>query len=305
MTRDQFIAKYTNQKVDFDGAFGVQCMDLMHQYVYDVCGLIDKKILAAPFARNVFENYNNIPGHEFFTKINNTPDGVPQVGDIIFWGAPIGRFIDDNGKVQYAGHVAIFLDGDANNFRSFDANWPTGTLPHIQGHNYDGVIGWLRFSPPQINPPIGNGMSPIPDGYQSPEQIVIDAYIALTNQSPNDDEKRDRLARRDNTVDLIRSLTGDGRFYNLFVRPAVEANVRAALELQAQSIGSLTQQAIEQKKQLDTALEQYRILEGQYNQLKDMPRTDEGLRTALKNILYGKGWWWTKWSAIKQLVPNT
>ena len=137
MTLDAFITTWTNKPVDFDGVYPNQCMDLMHQYVYDVLGISDKATLAQPAAYQVFTNFDNIAGHDKFDKIPNTPTGVPQKGDILFFGQQIGPY----------GHVCIFIDGDVNSFTSFDANWPTGSLPHRQSHTYNGVLGWLHPKP--------------------------------------------------------------------------------------------------------------------------------------------------------------
>lgn len=129
MTFDEFIKKYTNVAVDFDGYYGTQCMDLMHQYVYDVLNIKDKTVLAAQYAKLVWEQFK---WGELFDIIPNTLYGVPVRGDIIVWGGEYG-------------HIAIFVEGDVNSFSSFDANYPLGTLPHIQYHNYDNVLGWLRL----------------------------------------------------------------------------------------------------------------------------------------------------------------
>lgn len=56
---------------------------------------------------------------------------------------------------------------------------------------------------------------------QTKEQIIIDAYKALTGEYPNDDEKKARLQQNLNTVELIESLTGDGRFYKMYVKPHI------------------------------------------------------------------------------------
>lgn len=146
MTFEEFIAKYTGQPIDFDKIYPNQCMDLMHQYIYDVLGLTDKKILAQSYAYLVFTNYDNVSGHELFEKIENTQEGVPQKGDIIFFDKNV------SGITGVAGHVSIFISGDINGFDSFDANYPTGTLPHIQKHSYKGVLGWLR---PTTAPTVG------------------------------------------------------------------------------------------------------------------------------------------------------
>ena len=133
MNLNEFVSRYNGKYVDTDGYYGGQCMDLMHQYCVEVLGLTDLSILAASSAKVVYENFSNVKGHELFDKIPNTDTGVPQEGDIIFWvNAPYG-------------HVAIFVEGDVNSFRSFDQNYPTGTPCHIQNHTYANVGGWLRL----------------------------------------------------------------------------------------------------------------------------------------------------------------
>jgi hypothetical protein len=134
MSFQEFLQKYNGKYIDFDGAYGAQCMDLLHQYVVEVLGLTDHRILAAPAAKDLYNNFDNIFGKEFFERIPNTPDGVPQAGDIVIWG------------YRPYGHVAIFIEGDVNSFRSMDQNYPSGSPCHIQDHNYNNVLGWLRFN---------------------------------------------------------------------------------------------------------------------------------------------------------------
>jgi hypothetical protein len=124
MTFDEFINKQTGKPVDFDGVYPNQCMDLMHQYVYDVLGLTDTRLLAHPSAYQVFTDFTET---DYFEKIANTPTSVPQKGDIVLFNKTSSNPF---------GHVCIFVDGDANKFNSFDANFPTGSLPHIQNHSY-------------------------------------------------------------------------------------------------------------------------------------------------------------------------
>ena len=132
MTFNEWLEKWNGHYIDFDGIYGNQCMDLMHQYCVEVLGITDGSVLAAPGAKDVYNNFENIKGHELFEKIPNTPTGVPQEGDILFWGT--GTW----------GHVAIFIEGDASRFRSFDQNYPTGSFCHAQEHSYSGILGWLR-----------------------------------------------------------------------------------------------------------------------------------------------------------------
>ena len=132
MTLNDFILRWNGKYVDTDNAYSAQCMDLMHQYCVEILGIGDLSVLAASSAKVVFDTFPTIKGHEFFEQIINTPEGIPHEGDIVFWGnAPYG-------------HVAVFIEGDTNSFRSFDQNYPTGSPCHIQGHTYSSVVGWLR-----------------------------------------------------------------------------------------------------------------------------------------------------------------
>lgn len=113
-----------------------QCVDLVNAYIRDVLGLpIIEWTNAIDFPKRAGEKY---------TWIVNTPSGVPQEGDIVVWGSPYGKYIE-NGVTKYAGHVAIFISGNADKFKSFDQNYPiVGSNCHVQDHTYNGVLGWLH-----------------------------------------------------------------------------------------------------------------------------------------------------------------
>lgn len=136
MTFDAFIAKYDGKGIDWDGQFGNQCVDLYRQYAKEVLGFPQSP--PVPGAKDVWNTYLA----DKYERIDNTPSGVPQKGDIVIWGAKYGPF----------GHIAVFLEGDASKFKSFDQNDPVGTKCHIQEHkSYTGVLGWLR---PRVQPPV-------------------------------------------------------------------------------------------------------------------------------------------------------
>lgn len=158
-----FINKWNGRGIDFDGFYGDQCMDLMHQYIVEVLGYSDGRILAAPTAKDVYLNFNNMFGKEYFTKIDNTPTGVPQKGDIVFWNASPGNT---------AGHVAIFKDGNVTTFNSFDQNFPTGSKCHVQSHNYNYVLGWLRGTP----------NTPPPSGITDDEKRALEQVTEVKNR---------------------------------------------------------------------------------------------------------------------------
>lgn len=136
MTNAEFLQTWTGKPCDFDKAFGYQCVDLMRQYLVDVYALPGYIIpaLGSGGAKNIWTN--SVPPN-VFVKIKNTPLGVPVQGDIVIW--KWYPFVTST-----AGHVAIFQEGNVNTFVSFDQDYPTGSMPHLQRHDYRGVLGWLH-----------------------------------------------------------------------------------------------------------------------------------------------------------------
>lgn len=133
ITYTNFKKKWLGKAIDYDKAYLAQCVDVYRQYCHE---LGFKQSPSVRGAVNIWDTYLK----ENFTRITNTPTGVPQQGDVIIWGTKISSY----------GHIAIFDSGDVNNFYSLDQNWPTdggkGVL-HRQKHTYNGVLGWLRPKP--------------------------------------------------------------------------------------------------------------------------------------------------------------
>lgn len=157
MTVSEFFTKYNGRPIDFDGYYGNQCMDLYNQYNKEVVGA---PRVIAPLAHEVWTK--NLYPTNFYTKIANTPNGIPQKGDIVIWS-------------KYAnggpGHIAVYYDGDVMQFRSFDQNWPTGSYCHFQPHNYNYVLGWLR---PKVS-------------VNNPEKLISSTQIRTILDGPGSD----------------------------------------------------------------------------------------------------------------------
>lgn len=134
MTADAFFTKYNGKGIDFDGYYGYQCMDLYQQYNKEVVGA---PYIPVPAAADVWTKFPTT----HYTKIANTPTGVPQKGDVIIWNKNAGGGF---------GHIAVFKDGDMMQFTSFDQNW-NGSKAHFQKHNYTYVTGWLRPKVAQVD----------------------------------------------------------------------------------------------------------------------------------------------------------
>jgi hypothetical protein len=134
MTFRNFIKENIGKCLDYDKAYGGQCVDLFRYYCKDVLEIAQPRPVdgAAAF----FENHGSDPVlRDNFTLIKNTPEAVPRYGDVVIWGRVRG-----NGY----GHVAVFIHGDVGGFTSFDENWPTLGKCTETEHNYFDVLGWLR-----------------------------------------------------------------------------------------------------------------------------------------------------------------
>lgn len=159
MTLQDFFNKYNGQGVDFDGAYGNQCVDLAQFYNHDVVG-------APRLTGNAVDIWNTYP-KDFYDRIANTPTNAPVAGDIIIWGASVGGGF---------GHIAICQSAGVSAFTSFDQNWPTGSKVHFQSHDYKGVLGWLHLK---------KSVQPQPQPQSEDQQAVIDQLRADRDKNWN------------------------------------------------------------------------------------------------------------------------
>jgi len=222
MTLDDFVKKYDGKGIDFDNKFSTQCVDLYRQYVKEVLGFPQSPSVEG--AKDIWDTY--LP--EYYKRIENTPYGVPEKGDIVIWGTKIGKY----------GHVAIFLEGDAKKFKSFDQNYPTGTLCHIQEHTYTGVLGWLR--------PITKSME-LPDWFKT---LLQERGLSLDREG----EFRaffEKAVKYDND---IQTLTGQ------------VTSLSASLSDRAGEVSLLSEQNERLRNERDAAIENFNQERDKFNQ---------------------------------------
>lgn len=141
MTYTQFVKKYAGKAIDYDGRAGVQCVDLVDQYLKDVFGITGVWVSGA---RDFYNNFYNLaPLPKYFDRIPNTRSLVDKTGDIVIWGG--GKW----------GHCAIATGlGNINYFFSYEQNTmgkhePMQRVMHYYNHKIgvDGaypVLGVLR-----------------------------------------------------------------------------------------------------------------------------------------------------------------
>lgn len=127
LTLNDFIAKWLGKKLDYDNAFGGQCMDVYRMYVKEVLGLPQSPPVEG--AKNVWDTYLK----DHYDRIVNTPDGVPPAGAIVIWGGTYGPY----------GHIAIVISATATEMTCFSQNDPIGTVCQIRKYGYKHVLGWL------------------------------------------------------------------------------------------------------------------------------------------------------------------
>lgn len=131
MTYEEFKNKWIDKGINYDGAYGNQCMDVYRQYVKEV--LLCPQSPPVQGAKDVWNTY--LP--EYFDRIANSPTGVPQQGDIVIWGmAPYG-------------HIAICDHATTSTLTCFEQNWieqDGSGVTELRLHgNYNSVLGWLHF----------------------------------------------------------------------------------------------------------------------------------------------------------------
>ena len=100
MTLEEFVNKYNGVKVDFDGVYGAQCVDLARQYWKEKEGIKEHTGACATTggAKDLFLDYDKMPlEKKYFTRIKTKS---PRAGDTVIW--------DKTDKNEY-GHVAICL----------------------------------------------------------------------------------------------------------------------------------------------------------------------------------------------------
>lgn len=151
---DKFLADYNNKYIKvLPNNFSPQCFDQVVKWT-DILSVPHFPNNPSPFPYpNAFQIYTDFGAFQdkYFTRVSNTPDYVPQKGDIVVWA---GSF---NGGI---GHVATATGtGNVSTFQAFSQNVPLGSNSHLVTFSYNHVLGALRLkvtSSPQ--PPISGNL---------------------------------------------------------------------------------------------------------------------------------------------------
>ena len=135
MLLEEFVNKYNGKKVDFDGVYGAQCVDLFRQYSKECLEIAEHtgSCSTTGGAKDLFMNYSKMPlEKKYFNKITNK-SYIP--GDVLIW--------DSTEKNPY-GHVAIMLAKLNNSVIVFEQNGFEQTGAKITVRSKNGLLGGLR-----------------------------------------------------------------------------------------------------------------------------------------------------------------
>jgi len=126
MTLQEFITKYNGKKVDFDGHYGAQCMDLYRYYVEEVW-----QKPQTPAVKSAYMVFDTIDP----TQYDKFTSGELKIGDVVVW----------NNKFGPDGHIAIVENpSDPKSLVVFGQNDPVGAPSKLSRHTYANILGWFR-----------------------------------------------------------------------------------------------------------------------------------------------------------------
>lgn len=120
-----FIKKWNGKKLEYDGLYLFQCVDLVKAWNHD---------LGYPPKSGNGKDWINNAGKEY-TKVLYKKGLVPREGAIYSFKATPGN---------PGGHTGVFISGNTIKFKSFDQNFPIGSPCHIQEHDYSLMLGWIQ-----------------------------------------------------------------------------------------------------------------------------------------------------------------
>ena len=116
---NDFVNFYEGKKVDFDGAYGAQCVDLFRQYNKEVYNLPHTGVVNG--AKDLFLQYDNLSVEKrYYEKISK--EVKPIAGDVVIFG---------ESRTNEFGHVAIVLYANSEYGYSDGSPYLTKVAPPV------------------------------------------------------------------------------------------------------------------------------------------------------------------------------
>lgn len=135
MLLEDFVKKYTGKKVDFDGVYGAQCVDLFRQWVKEGLGIPEHTgpCSTTGGAKDLFLDYPKMEKEKkYFTR--ETKKDMIQ-GDVLIWNET---------ETNKYGHVAIYLGKLNNSLIVFEQDGFKQDGAKINIRSKNNLLGFLR-----------------------------------------------------------------------------------------------------------------------------------------------------------------
>ena len=134
MTLDEFVNIYNGKKIDYDGRYGAQCVDVFRQYCKDVLAIPHTGGVVG--AAELYTKYDTMPlEQKYFERVPYKAGMLPEAGDVVVFGAT---------QTNQYGHVAIVLDATTEEMSVFEQDGFKQTGAHVGSWKYARVLGFLR-----------------------------------------------------------------------------------------------------------------------------------------------------------------
>lgn len=133
---DEFVKKYNGKKVDFDGVYGAQCVDLFRQYCKEGLDIPEHTGSCATTggALDLYKDYPKMPVEKKYFIRGSARTGL-CTGDVIIW---------DKTPTNKYGHVAIYLGTLNNSLIVFEQDGMRQDGAKITLRSRDKMLGYLR-----------------------------------------------------------------------------------------------------------------------------------------------------------------
>ena len=135
MNVEEFVKKYTGKKVDYDGVYGAQCVDLFRQYAKECLGIPEHtgSCSTTGGAKDLFIDYPKMPIEKKYFTRETKKAMIP--GDILIW---------DSTETNKYGHVAIYLGKLDNDLIVFEQDGFKQDGAKINLRSKNKFLGFLR-----------------------------------------------------------------------------------------------------------------------------------------------------------------
>lgn len=135
MNLEEFVKKYNGKKVDFDGVYGAQCVDLFRQYAKECLEIPEHtgSCSTTGGAKDLFLDYPKMEKEKKYF-IRETKKGMVQ-GDVLIWNST---------ETNKYGHIAIYLGKVNNSLIVFEQDGFKQDGAKINLRSKDNLLGFLR-----------------------------------------------------------------------------------------------------------------------------------------------------------------